>query len=123
MPERNLDQQNDPVVIEWARRVPIDQVSGSVVVPCRALAGRNRSHIESREQRSGRVINREAVDLSSARGAPECTRVLSTHRGTVGSNTKRQARQIRPIQIERGRADTCSEPTSWDIECPFFYLP
>jgi|SRR5580704_7635320 hypothetical protein len=28
MPERNLDQQNDPAVIDWARRVSIDQVPG-----------------------------------------------------------------------------------------------
>ena len=109
MAERNSIQQNDPAIVEWAGRITLDQIPGLLLV----LASRWLIETTAKANEQDTIADPppEPRDRGRTRQAPQSARVLGSHRGTTRSNSKRQARQIRPLQIERCGTEPRSKAT------------
>src|ERR1700722_9541721 len=95
--------QNDPAVIDWARRVSIDQVRGLLL----SLAVRWLAETGPKSKAENSAAAESPTEkLVTSR---ELAEHLNVHESWVrtedrlGSNTKRQAGQIRSVRIVRGR--------------------
>ena len=117
MAEGNSIQQTNPALVEWAGRISLDQIPGLLLfLAARWLTETNAKAKEENGPPDSAENLLTAGDLAKHLHLPESC----ANRGAAGSNTKRQARQIRPIQIERGRMDDRSKKAPKAIKCPIF---
>ncbi len=115
--EGNSIQQNDPALVEWAARISLDQIPGLLLVLASRWLVETTEKANEQDSKTGSPPNLvTAGELARYLNLPG---VLGAHRGETRSNTKRQARQIRTVQIERRRTNARSKGPTNAVNGPF----
>jgi len=110
--------QNDPLLVEWAGRILLDQIPGLLIfLTARLLTETNlkpnADHDKGTERAQERLLNASELAQHLHLPSPGCV----PRNDSV--DCRRQARQVRPIQIDRSRAHARSTQPPQALDAPF----